>query len=338
MDAPTGLGSRGHEPQEERAPAFSHSNIEARSPPNGGRDGGEAASPPGVILVAAYSSNSSEDDRLLHDGASSPPISRARDSFPRPSPPAVSSSICGAAAAAAAAAASPNRAPPTTAGHADNGSVEISAADASSSGGAESVGSAPSTAQGGLDVPPPQPPPAGAGPTAPGASPSAILSSEGTPKEKDEDGKGGAGGDVTAGDGDGGGGDGSSSNFGRVSVLCRFRRFGDTETERASTRSDWLRFGGEGEHESGEGGTVSVRMGGLWSRRGFDRVFKPGVEQVEVCACICNRCVWESTDPEVVYPRRSCFVCAFVLLAPSTRLSVPLSTHTYLKLTKRLFF
>jgi len=273
--------SRDHEPQE-RAPAFG----DAKSETNGRY---EAASPPGVVLVAAYSSTSSEDDRILLDGAplSSPPVSRAKDSFPRPQPLAESSSIWEAPAAPAEsppAAPALDHRPPNPAGHVDNGSIEIPAVDTSSSGGTEDVGSEPSTS--------PQPPqplpadaPAAAG-TAPGASPSATMppaQGAGTPREQGDDGKGSAGGGITAGSGDGGGGaDGTSSSFGRVSVMCRFRRFGDAEAEKTSLRSDWLRFGGEGEHESGEGGTVSVRMGGVWSRRGFDKVFKPGVEQVEV--------------------------------------------------------
>lgn len=83
-----------------------------------------------------------------------------------------------------------------------------------------------------------------------------------------------------------------STSDGRVRVLCRFRRHLDRRGDRGSppAASDWLDFGdggggGNGGNEGGEGSppdTVSVRMGGGWSTRGFDKVFKPGVDQVEV--------------------------------------------------------
>ena len=79
---------------------------------------------------------------------------------------------------------------------------------------------------------------------------------------------------------------------GRVRVLCRFRRFLDAESEWAARRIGWLNFdgsgagGGGGGGETGEPGEgldmVAVRVGGVWSRRKFDRVFRPGVDQGEV--------------------------------------------------------
>ncbi|CAN0335989.1 unnamed protein product, partial [Ectocarpus sp. 12 AP-2014] len=80
----------------------------------------------------------------------------------------------------------------------------------------------------------------------------------------------------------------------RVRVLCRFRRTVERDgEERGSPRGKWLVFGGGGGdgggggggHEGGEGApldTVSLRMGGAWSTRGFDRVLKPGVDQAQV--------------------------------------------------------
>ncbi|CAM9637321.1 unnamed protein product, partial [Scytosiphon promiscuus] len=99
------------------------------------------------------------------------------------------------------------------------------------------------------------------------------------------------------GNGNGGSSGSSSVSDGRVRVLCRFRRHSDRRREGAPTpgTGDWLNFGdgggggggggARGTHEGSEGAppdTVSVRMGGGWSTRGFDKVFKPGVEQVEV--------------------------------------------------------
>lgn len=78
----------------------------------------------------------------------------------------------------------------------------------------------------------------------------------------------------------------SSNN--RVRVLCRFRRCLDGEAdERAG--GGWLYFddddvgyGGRGYGGNTSPETVSVRMGISWSRRAFDKVFRPGVSQAEV--------------------------------------------------------
>lgn len=101
----------------------------------------------------------------------------------------------------------------------------------------------------------------------------------------------------------------TSSRDGRVRVLCRFRRPSDRECGgRRSSSSlsslrygggDWLNFRGgtstvrgggiggggddrEGGSESATPDTVSVRMGGVWSRRAFDKVLEPGAEQAQV--------------------------------------------------------
>lgn len=91
----------------------------------------------------------------------------------------------------------------------------------------------------------------------------------------------------------------------RVRVICRFREcLGDyddhdgndglreaAESRRISNQmwsgdGEWLYFDDNLEEGRGAGEgmpeTVSVRMGSAWSRRAFDRVFKPGVGQREV--------------------------------------------------------
>ena len=75
-------------------------------------------------------------------------------------------------------------------------------------------------------------------------------------------------------------------------MLCRFRRFLDAESQWAARRAGWLDFdtsGGGGGGGGGVGGEqdegldiVAARVGGAWSRRKFDKVFKPGVGQGEV--------------------------------------------------------
>lgn len=91
-------------------------------------------------------------------------------------------------------------------------------------------------------------------------------------------------------------GGGSSDCDDRVRVLCRFRLCLDEldgagvdggDRQNYLSRSgidDWLHFDEPSalEEECGGPETVSVRMGSAWSRRVFDKVFKPGTGQAEV--------------------------------------------------------
>lgn len=72
----------------------------------------------------------------------------------------------------------------------------------------------------------------------------------------------------------------------RVRVLCRFRKVLDGPTEWAARHGGWLDFDAESSGSGGEHGdvpdTVTIRVGSGWSRRGFDKVFGPGVGQEKV--------------------------------------------------------
>lgn len=124
------------------------------------------------------------------------------------------------------------------------------------------------------------------------AAPSNMQEGTSKPTNNGNSGAGGGGGginddNIDEEDNDNDGKDVSDSNDGRVRVLCRFRRFLDPESEWAAQRSGWLHFdgptGGGGGGRGDDGlDSVSVRLGSTWSRRRFDKIFRPGVDQQEV--------------------------------------------------------
>ncbi|CAN0208392.1 unnamed protein product, partial [Ectocarpus sp. 13 AM-2016] len=182
--------------------------------------------------------------------------------------------------------------------------VTESSSSGSGSGGGSSNVSSPSPL---LQQPPLVPPPGPSPSTTPRTATAAIAASAGDiPHEGDPtsapavadapkaDAKSNDNGEVASTNTTSRSSGSTNSQDDRVRVLCRFRRTVERDGEEwGSPRGKWLVFGGGGGDGGGGGGgqeggegapldTVSVRMGGAWSTRGFDRVLKPGVDQAQV--------------------------------------------------------